>query len=169
MKLMEGIAFSEMHPRTDPAADVSYYRYRVPDYSPAALTMFVSHTRTSWEVTTKQQIRGLWDLPEDWDGVDSPALDPMTIDIACQLIDLLSSEIPRLQAPTVTPTAYGGVFVEWHSNERNISFTIEQDGTSDPVALYFCDLNTGLNWEGSIIAAENSEWIRILRSFETSC
>ena len=168
MKLVEGVAFSELHPRTDPTADVGYYRYQVPNHSPEALTIFVPHEIASWGTTAKQQIRSLWDLPEGWDGADSPSMDPTTIDIACQLIDLLASEIPRLREPTVTPTPYGGVFVEWYSEEQNVSFTIERGGISDYVSLCFCDLNAGLDWEGSLIAAENHEWVRVLGSFETT-
>ena len=81
----------------------------------------------SWLQSALKTVTRLAQLPANWDGHGSPALRPMAVARACQLLSFL--EWDNLHVPQIGPVPGGGIQIEWHVAERELEIEILPDGS----------------------------------------
>lgn len=100
----------------------------------------------AWVAPTKEAMRRLSLLRDNWDTYGDPRIDPAILHAASSMLqDLMRSETP---APSVVPTSRGGVQLEWHV--KGIDLEVE---FFTPVSLHtlFEDHRTDIQWEAELI------------------
>ena len=119
----------------------------IPAYEPAesSTSMFsLSQEDSGWRANAERRIRDLRWLASEWDGPASPAVTHSAREMALLLVARLAGHDGRLRTPTVTPTPFGGVFIEWHSNACSVAFTVDADGE---VEISYDDIESGIERE----------------------
>ncbi|WP_423915915.1 hypothetical protein [Candidatus Poriferisodalis sp.] len=66
----------------------------------------------------------------------------------------------------MTPTPYGGVFIEWYGDECSVAFTVEAAGE---IEICFDDLETGIEREETDPCRPElaGEWLPLLAKHRT--
>ncbi len=99
---------------------------------------------SGWRADAERRIRDLRWLAPDWDGPASPTVTHGARGAALLVVARLSEYDGRLRVPTVTPTPFGGVFIEWHSTQCTLAFTIDASGK---VEISYDDIESGVERE----------------------
>ena len=115
------------------------------------------YTIAQWERPTLTNIRNLKWLQAGWDGPGSEPISQWALDIACELVGILAEEMPYLASPTVVPTPYSGVYVEWWTSQRSVAMTIHESS----VGLDYEAPDVG-EWEGTLSGYFNQGWLKAL-------
>lgn len=118
-----------------------------------------------WQTDAERRIRALSQLAADWDGPDSPEVTPEAIEASVVLVARLAEHEDRLRVPAVTPTPFGGVFIEWDSETSNVAFTVHcGGGVQLNVDVSYTDEN-GACREGTSPFRQESlrEWLPVLK------
>lgn len=100
--------------------------------------------RDSWLHEIRIQIGELVLLQEGWDSSVASAISTEAIRVAIECVDLLAEVVQGLRRPFVSPTANGGVNLEWHGIGAHFDLTVE-DGT-----VYAFASAMDIDWEGPI-------------------
>lgn len=83
--------------------------------------------RQDWLHEVRVQIKELLLLDEAWDGAVASPIDSAAVDWAVQVVTLLNQHIKGLRRPYVSPTANGGVNLEWHAANAHFDITVEDE------------------------------------------
>src|ERR1700693_3892268 len=103
-----------------------------------------------WVAPTKEALRRLSLLSDNWDTYGAPRIDPMMLGSALGLLsNVMHSDTP---APSVIPTSRGGVQLEWHA--KGIDLEVEFL-TPTHLRVVFEDQRTGAEWEADMISEIN--------------
>lgn len=116
---------------------------------------------STWRDDAERRIRDLRWLGPDWDGPGSPPVALQARSVALMLVGRLSIVEGHLRPPAITPTPFGGVFIEWHTDECSVAFTIEVDGK---IEVCFDDVEAGLEGEEADPCRSElaAEWLPLL-------
>lgn len=99
-----------------------------------------------WVEPTLRTLGGLFLLPAGWDSYGGRSLDPSSILAAWRLLSaVMRDDSP---APSVVPTARGGVQLEWHRN--GVDLEIEVVGPREFVVSFEAEA-TGEVWEKTLM------------------
>lgn len=136
----------------------------IPAYEPAesSPSLFsLSQEGSGWRTDAERRIRDLRWLAPEWDGPASPAVTQNAREMALFVVARLSGHDDRLRAPTVTPTPFGGVFVEWHSTACTVAFTVDANGA---VEISYDDMESGIEREEADPCRRElaDEWLPLL-------
>lgn len=88
-------------------------------------------------------VRGLLELPPDWDSYGGEPVDLKAAHEALRLLRMLI--ISGVQPPLLDPSSEGGVRMEWYRGGLELIIEIPPD---DPPTLFFRELQTNEIWEG---------------------
>ncbi len=81
----------------------------------------------TWPVGVFQKVLRLEELPEGWDGQDSPAIQSAAIEGALRM--LASVRVEGSEDPSVVPVPGGGVQLEWRVGGRDLEIEFLPDGS----------------------------------------
>ena len=112
-----------------------------------------------WRSKTLSRVRNLRWLNAGWDGPDSVPISMEAIEVACVLVSGLADVFPNLPPPTVTPTPYFGVYIEWSTLNSAVAFTVQKSGV---IELDYENAKEGIAWEGDLSESFSEPWHRIL-------
>lgn len=131
----------------------------------SSTVLYESTKMVTWRDSTVSKVRNLRWLSTGWDGPDSRPISPTAIDMAIGIVGALAEDMPNLTGPTVVPTPYFGVYIEWYSRTCTIAFTINEDST---VEVDYEDQDNGLKWEGDLEDTPYDELYRLLSTYNRS-
>lgn len=139
MALAEPMAFTTglpMRSRTLPALEtISGPRGLVTTEAPPA---------EEWLQEVRVQIKELLLLDVGWDSSVAAAISGDAVETAINCLALVAEAVGGLRRPYVSPTANGGVNIEWHDPDAHFDLTVE-DGQVHVFASA-----PGVEWEGAI-------------------
>ncbi|MGH9837473.1 MAG: hypothetical protein ACREEM_01670 [Blastocatellia bacterium] len=72
------------------------------------------------------KLKELFELPDNWDGYGSPAIQPAVKETASDLANTLHKAGAPL--PHIAPVSGGGIQLEWHKKDRELELEILPDG-----------------------------------------
>lgn len=150
---------------TRPGADLtSAPAYGPPESSASMLSLTTEDS--GWRADAERRIRDLRWLAADWDGPVSPAVTRDARELALLLVARLSEHDKRLRTPTITPTPFGGVFIEWHGTASSVAFTVHAEGE---VEVSYDDVVTGVEREEPDPCRREivGEWLPLLAKHRT--
>lgn len=121
---------------------------------------------SGWRADAERRIRDLRWLAPDWDGPASPPVTHDAREMALFVVARLSGHDGRLRTPTVTPTPFGGVFIEWHSTACSVAFTVDASGE---VEISYDDIESGIEREEADPCRRElaGEWLPLLAKHRT--
>ncbi len=97
------------------------------------------------------RIRPLLAMPANWDSYGAPEIDDRIAAIAERV--LIRVAIQDFELPAVVPTSSGGLALEWHRPDKELSIELGMAGAS----VYFCDEAAGREWEQDLAAVEEGQ------------
>ena len=130
---------------------------RVDPLIPCVLTDY-SET-AAWRATALSKILNLRWLGTGWDGPDSEPISQVAIARACGIAQTVAEHLPSIVAPTILPTNYFGVLLEWHTASRSVAFTVDVDGL---IEMDYRDKERDVEWEGNFEDHADSTWFTVL-------
>ncbi len=115
--------------------------YNTPNCRPAivqdALPVGFSYERTllpqvepEWKANAFKRLDEIKDLPENWDGYGSPAINSALISRMASLVKVIPDcDLPRcLPSPIISP-ASDGIQIEWNGGHGGVEIILHPDGT----------------------------------------
>ena len=134
------------HPRREPVS-----------LPPCVLTDYVEIA--TWKDEVLSKIRNLRWLDAGWDGPDSQPIPSVAIILAYEIAERIAERFPNVVAPTILPTHYFGILLEWYTTVRSFAFTVNADGL---IEVDYRDKEKNLEWEGSFTDCFDSVWLQVL-------
>jgi hypothetical protein len=102
------------------------------------------HALPSWMSEASARLEQLQALQEGWDGYGSSTID---FRLAEGVLRFLAEPLwAATVKPSISPTADGGLAVEWRRQNSVLELEFEPCGS---VSIYVCD-GAGLEWEGDL-------------------
>ena len=74
-------------------------------------------TGPSWWTPFLEDVRSLLDLREDWDSYGAPKIGLEASQVATHLVRMLAARLTSMPRPRVSPTARGGIELEWEQGD----------------------------------------------------
>ncbi len=108
-----------------------------------------------WRLAVLEKLRSLIQLEEGWDSYGAPAISPLSAECA---IRVLAPFVTRA-APSVVPTARGGVQLEWHDGKVDIELECLPSGHAH---LFAEDLVSGATEDRWVVPGHPAidDWLR---------
>lgn len=120
------------------------------DASPADRTIAVSigprSRASSWITPALRTFNRLLNLPAGWDSYGANRIEIGSIEQALQILDRLMTE--NTPAPSIVPTADGGVQLEWHTHTVDLEIVVSPDRKP---AFTFDDCISGQEHSGPVL------------------
>lgn len=96
-----------------------------------------------WMQDVRVQIKELLLLDDAWDGSAAAPISGAAVEAAIRFVTVSVDEVAGLQRPYVSPTANGGVNLEWHGADAHFDVTFEDD-------VWVYASSPSVDWEGSV-------------------
>lgn len=100
-----------------------------------------------WAISVLDRLVELHELPADWDHHGAEPVDVNDIGAALGVLNQIMA--PDTPPPAIVPISGGGLQMEWHRAGLDVEIVI---GLDQEDGLYFCEVNSGLEWEGPTVA-----------------
>lgn len=100
-----------------------------------------------WLEPVAARLARLMSLPINWDGHGAGPVSPTNVLAAGRFLATVMT--PSTPAPTIVPTAAGGVQLEWHRAGLDVELFF---GEQEPPLLYVAEVDSGGEWEGPPVA-----------------
>lgn len=100
--------------------------------------------RSPWELDPVKRVLDLEQLPPNWDGYGTNAIDRNTTTRAIALIRSIAHlGFDSLPLPEVTPVSEGGVHFVWANGPRRLGFFVLPEGVTEYLKQDSADLEEG--------------------------
>ena len=124
---------------------------------PCVLTDYIE--TAVWKDSALSKIWNLRWLDAGWDGPDSQPIPPVAIKIAYDIAESVAKKLPNIVAPTILPTHYFGVLLEWYTTVRHLAFTVDANGI---IEVDYRDKERNIEWEGLLVDCSDPVWLSVL-------
>ena len=147
-------------PAPTPLSSWTSYRRLRPEPESLPPCVLTDYSETAiWKEVALSKISNLRWLGAGWDGPDSQPIAQIAIERACHIALTVAEHLPNIVPPTILPTHYFGVLLEWYTTARHVAFTVDTDGV---IEMDYRDKTRHVEWEGSFEDCADSLWFMVL-------